>query len=460
MKKIPRVIIAGMSGDSGKTLVSCGLAAVLRNSGKKVAVYKKGPDYIDPAWLRLSSGSICRNLDTYLMDQDDILSSLIMSGSNADISVIEGNRGLYDGFDAAGTHSTAELAKITQTPVVLVINVTKVTRTVAAIVLGCKMLDQELNLAGVVINKVAGKRHEDVIREAIENDAGVPVVGAIPMIHGKEIFPSRHLGLVTPEEHETALEAISNAAGLVKKFVDVDKIIDIAEKAVEMKDGNLDLFNKCPMKDVRIGYFSDRAFSFYYPENLEHLEAQGAEIVKISSIDDKTLPDIHALYIGGGFPETNIESLTTNIEMMRSLKEAAENGFPIYAECGGLMYLAESMEIDGREYELSGILPIKVKMNRKPQGHGYMEAVVDKQNQYFNEGDIIRGHEFHYSSIVGKSETLESCLSLIRGSGCFDSRDGIIYKNVFASYMHLHTLSCRSWSKAMVKNAEEYKNRS
>jgi cobyrinic acid a,c-diamide synthase len=460
MKRIPRVIIAGMSGDSGKTLVSCGLAAVLKTSSKKVAAFKKGPDYIDPAWLRLSSGSICRNLDTYLMDQDDIISSLLMGGSKADISVIEGNRGLYDGFDAAGTHSTAELAKITQTPVVLVINVTKVTRTVAAIVLGCKMLDKELNLAGVIINKVAGKRHEDVIRVAIENDAGVPVVGAIPMIRGKEIFPSRHLGLVTPEEHETALEAISNAAEQVKKYVDVDRIIEIAEGASDLKDGNLDLFNKYPMKGVRIGYFSDRAFSFYYPENLENLEAEGAEIVKVNSIEDKTLPDIHALYIGGGFPETNIESLTTNIDMMRSLKEAAENGFPIYAECGGLMYLAESMETDGKIYELSGILPLKVKMNRKPQGHGYMEAVVDKQNPYFNEGEIIRGHEFHYSSIEWKSDTLESCLSLNRGSGCYDGRDGLIYKNVFASYMHLHTLSCRSWSKKFVEKAEEYKNRS
>jgi cobyrinic acid a,c-diamide synthase len=460
MKKIPRVIIAGMSGDSGKTLVSCGLAAVLKDSGKKVAAFKKGPDYIDPAWLRLSSGSICRNLDTYLMDQDKIISSLLVGGSNADISVIEGNRGLYDGFDAAGTHSTAELAKITGTPVILVINVTKVTRTVAAIVLGCKMLDKELNLAGIIINKVAGKRHEDVIREAIESATGIPVVGAIPMIRGKEIFPSRHLGLVTPEEHETALEAIANAATQVKQHVDVDKIIEIAGKAKDIDHENIDLFNKCPMKDVRIGYFSDRAFSFYYPENLEHLEANGAEIVKVSSIDERTLPDIHALYIGGGFPETNIESLTKNKDLMRSLKMAVENGFPVYAECGGLMYLAESMEIDGREYELSGILPIKVKMSRKPQGHGYMEAVVDKPNPYFDEGELIKGHEFHYSAIVDKSDTLKSCLSLNRGSGCFDSRDGLIYKNVFASYLHLHTLSCDCWSKALVKKAEEYKNRS
>jgi len=460
MKNIPRVIIAGMSGDSGKTLVSCGLAAVLKNSGKRVAAFKKGPDYIDPAWLRLSSGSICRNLDTYLMDQDIIISSLLMGCSNSDISVIEGNRGLYDGFDAAGTHSTAELAKITGTPVVLVINVTKVTRTIAAIVLGCKMLDLELNLAGVIINKVAGKRHEELIRDAVESTTGIPIVGAIPMIRGKELFPSRHLGLVTPEEHETALDAIDNAAELVKKYVDIDKIIEISNDAKDLECKNTDLFNKCPRKEVRIGYFSDRAFSFYYPENLEHLEANGAELVKVSSIDERSLPDIHALYIGGGFPETNIESLTMNKDLMTSLKKAVESGFPVYAECGGLMYLAESMEINDKDYELSGILPIKVKMNKKPQGHGYMEVMVDKPNPYFNVGDVIRGHEFHYSGIISKSDRLESCFSLNRGSGCYDGRDGLIYKNVFASYLHLHTLSCKAWSLALMKRAEEYKNRS
>lgn len=457
MKKISGLVIAGLSGDSGKTLVSCGITAALKNKGLKVSSFKKGPDYIDPAWLSLAAGSSCRNLDTYLMTKKKIISSFHASGSISDISVIEGNRGLFDGFDASGTHSTAELAKLLRLPVVLVINVTKVTRTVAAIALGCKMIDNKLNLAGIVINKVAGKRHEKVIREAVEKETNIPVVGAIPKIKGKEIFPSRHLGLVTPGEHSKALMAIENAAEAVEDHIDFNKIIEISKSAEYIEFENSDLSEKYANNEVRIGYFSDRAFSFYYPENLEHLNEKGAELIKINSFDQSELPDIDLLYIGGGFPETNIENLTINKSLMQSLRDRVEKGLPVYAECGGLMYLAESVETAGKKYDMANVLPIEVKMNKKPQGHGYMEVEVDNDNPYFENGDIVRGHEFHYSGITTKNDTLKTCFNVKRGSGCFDKRDGLIYKNVFASYFHLHSLSNDSWSKNMIDKAKEYK---
>lgn len=448
-----------MSGDSGKTLVSCGLSAALKKRGLSIGSFKKGPDYIDPAWLGLASGNPCRNLDTYLMKPQDILRSFFMGGSVSDISVIEGNRGLYDGLDAAGTHSTAQLSKLLKSPVIVVINVTKVTRTVAAIVLGCKMLDKDIELAGIILNKVAGKRHEKVIRQAVENETGVPVVGAIPKLRGKEIFPSRHLGLVTPEEHKTASIAIDNAANAMEDHVDIDKIINIARDAEDLKIENKDLIEKYADKEVKIGYFSDRAFSFYYPENLEHLEMKGAELVKISSIKQKEMPDIDLLYIGGGFPETNIEDLSINKDLMRSLKNKVENGLPVYAECGGLMYLAQSIEIEGKEYDLADVLPIKVKMNKKPQGHGYMEVIADTDNPFFKKGEKIRGHEFHYSNIIKVNEELKTCFSVERGTGSINKRDGLIYKNVFAAYLHLHSLSCEGWSNAMIRQAKNYKEK-
>ena len=452
------VVIAGLSGDSGKTLVSCGLISALKKRNKKVASFKKGPDYIDSAWLGLASGNSCYNLDNYLMSSGTVLRSFLVRAKDSDISIIEGNRGLYDGFDSAGTYSTAELAKLIDTPVILVINVTKVTRTVAAIVLGCQKIDKNLNLAGIIINRVAGKRHQRVVTEAIEKTTGIPVVGAIPKIKGKEVFPSRHLGLVTPDEHELAQKAIDNASEIVEEYVDIEKIIEIADNATQFENEIIDVPKKCSSKDVKIGYFSDRAFSFYYPENLEALELKGAELVKISSIEDKVIPEIDALYIGGGFPETNIENLTENRDLMRSLKVNAEDGLPIYAECGGLMYLARTIEIDGIEYPLSNVLPIKVKMNKKPQGHGYMDVVIDRDNPFYAKGELIRGHEFHYSSIIEQYSELPTCMKLNKGTGCFEKRDGIVYKNVFASYLHLHTLTTEVWSDGMMRQARKRKS--
>ncbi len=450
----PRITIAGTGGDSGKTILSCGLASALIDKGYSVAPFKKGPDFIDPAWMKLAAGEKSRNLDTFLMKRSDILSSFYHNSRGKDIAVVEGNRGLYDGFDEKGTHSTAELAKLIESPVILIFSAKKVTRTAAAVVLGMKMLDDKVNIAGVVLNLVAGKRHQAILRNAIENETGIPVIGMIPKYRKADLLPSRHLGLVMPEEMRKAKESVMEAGKLVSENVDIDKIFEIAKNApaVEFQDSRKTEASK---SGVKIGYFRDRAFSFYYPENLEALEDKGAELIAVSSIEDKSLPEIDALYIGGGFPETNIDAILKNESMMHSVRNAAEKGLPVYAECGGLIYLTRSLEYKGSKYPMADVFPVDVEMGKKPRGHGYSVVKADRKNPFFPEGTEIKGHEFHYTQIVsGENET---ALEVIRGTGCFPGRDGLIKKNVFASYLHIHAAGEKRWAEGFTKAAENYK---
>jgi len=454
------IVISGLSGDSGKTVVSCGLLACLKERGTNIYAFKKGPDYVDAAWLSLASGKPARNLDTYLMGFPAVKNSFIKYATGNGINVIEGNRGIFDGVDSKGTHSTAELAKLLQVPVIIVQDVSKVTRTAAASILGCQKLDPDLKIAGVILNKVAGERHAKIAKESIEELAGIPVLGAIPKLPGNYTLPSRHLGLITPGEYEAGSVFIKNFRKVIKENVDVEKIIEIArtsiplkiEKSERVKQG----FDSSKTK-VKIGYFKDKSFSFYYPENLEMLAEAGADLIEISSTQKNDLAELDALYIGGGFPETNLEGLSSNKEMMSSLKNLVEEGLPVYAECGGLMYLAKSVTWKGKEYSLSGILPIKIKVEEKPQGHGYSEVIVDDENPFFETGTAIKGHEFHYSKIYEYDQSLKTTFSVLRGTGCFNKRDGLTYKNVCASYFHIHALATPEWTEGMVKCAKKYK---
>ncbi len=460
----PRIVIAGLSGDSGKTVVSCGLLDYLRDRGIAVAAFKKGPDYIDPAWLSLASGKPARNLDTYLMGFSDARQSFVNKAIHDGVNVIEGNRGLFDGVDLNGTHSTAELAKVLQAPIVIVQNVSKVTRTAAAAILGCVELDSEIRVAGVILNRVANERHARVVGDAIEDVTGIPVLGAIPRLSGKSILPSRHLGLITPGEFERSLLFLREAKSIMENNVDIAQILAAAKAAppldCEVPNDDDKIFEQVEtvQDKVRIAYFKDESFSFYYPENLEMLEAAGAELIPISPARGKLRDDLDALYIGGGFPEMNLTALITNREMISAVKEAAENGLPIYAECGGLIYLARAIVWNGNEYPLSDVLPIKVRMNDEPRGHGYSEAVVDRENPFFKLGAVVKGHEFHYSEIVEHDPAIGTSYSLSRGVGCFDKRDGLTYKNVFASYIHLHAASSPEWVDGMVRCARRYRD--
>ncbi|MFW5740064.1 MAG: cobyrinate a,c-diamide synthase, partial [Myxococcota bacterium] len=309
LRPAPRIIVAGASGDAGKTTLALGLVRALRARGVDVQPFKKGPDFIDPAWLSRAAGRPARNLDTRLCGDSVVQDVFDRHAPPAGVSIIEGNRGLYDGGDAKGTHSTAALARLLAAPVLLVVNVTKVTRTAAAVVLGCKQLEPSTPVAAVVLNQVAGKRHERVAREAIEQATGLPVVGAMPRLAERTIS-SRHLGLLTPEEHASADEVLGVVERLVAESVDLDAVLAIARGAGQRPrlapalDPRL-ASAVCSGAGLRIGVLQDAAFTFYYPDNIEALEATGARVVMVSPLRDAGLPEVDALYVGGGFPETH-----------------------------------------------------------------------------------------------------------------------------------------------------------
>jgi cobyrinic acid a,c-diamide synthase len=461
--RLPRLVIAGTGGDAGKTLVTLGLAAAWRLRSREVAVFKKGPDYIDAAWLGFAAGRPARNLDTYMMGRSGVAAAFYAHALDADICLIEGNRGLYDGLNAQGTHCTAELAKLLNAPVLLLLDVTKVTRTAAATVLGCRTLDPQVQIAGVILNRTAGRRHEKIVRESIESICGIPVLGAIPKLGGTELLPSRHLGLVTPQEHPQ-LEGIQEAAAsLVEKYLDLSGIEEIAKNAPEFRKrpprGRSILGQRRPQTvahTARIAYFHDSAFSFYYPDNLEALEAAGAELLPISSMRDQTLPPCDGLYIGGGFPETHAEAISANRGLLQSVRAAAEQGLPIFAECGGLIYLCRSLDWKGKRYPLAGVFPLDLAMETKPQGHGYMEIEVEGENPFFPLNTVIRGHEFHYTKILSGDEQVRTIYRVNRGQGCFSRRDGLTYRNVLASYLHLHALGVPIWAENFVNLSKNY----
>jgi len=458
---IPRIVIAGLRGGSGKTLVSLGLAASWRERGSSVAPFKKGPDYIDAAWLAAAADKPCRNLDLFLMSPQTVLRSFVGSASGADVAVIEGNRGLFDGMDAQGTYSTAELAKLLQAPVVLTVDCSKATRTIAAIVLGCQRLDRQVRIGGVILNQTAGPRHESVLREAVEEICGLPVLGAIAKLSGR-LFPERHLGLVPPQEHGHLSHAIREVGKVAEQYLDLDAIWRLARQtpALEVPGQGPSVLDTPKPESVRIGVFRDAAFQFYYQENLEALAREGAAVIEISPLVDKHLVDVDALYIGGGFPETLAPALAGNSRFLDSLRRSIEDGLPVYAECGGAVFLGEKLVIDQKHYPMAGVLPATFGFRTKPQGHGYAVLETVKHNPFFSVGDSLRGHEFHYTYMQSSpADDLSFAFRVCRGHGFDGQRDGLCYRNVLASYTHVHALGTESWAPSMVRAAVRFKSR-
>jgi cobyrinic acid a,c-diamide synthase len=453
-----RLVIAGLSGDGGKTITTLGVVRALRDRGLSVSTFKKGPDYIDSAWLGRVGGTACRNLDTYLVDPHCVLESFVAHSAESDVAVVEGNRGMFDGWDVRGTHSTAELAKLLCAPVVLVVDARKVTRTAAALVKGCVDFDPDVRIAGVVLNRVAGDRHGRILAESVEDYAGVPIVGTVPDLGNRgTLIPGRHLGLVPPSEFDagTRLEATLRQ---VAAHLDIDAMLGIAAEA-----GPLAVRCRRPQAAkpprVRIGYFKDSAFTFYYPENLEALEAAGTRLVEISSLSDPILPEIDALYIGGGFPETHALRLSSNRSMMESVRSAAVGGMPIYAECGGLIYLARSLDQGGTRVLMAGVFPVDLELHDRPVGHGYTVVQVDRPNAFYPVGTTIRGHEFHYSGVSGEHPDVKTCMKVDRGRGLMEQRDGLLFRNTLACYTHLLAESVPVWAESFVGRALEYFHR-
>ena len=505
-----RLIIAALRGGSGKTILSIGVIAALSKMGHTIAPFKKGPDYIDAGWLALAAGRPCYNLDSFLLSQEDNLHSFLSHSKDCNISVIEGNRGLYDGIDLEGSTSTAELAKLLKCPVVLCVDCTKITRTMAAVVMGCSLFDSDVMIKAVILTRVANKRHEKKLRGSIEHFCNIPVLGAIPKL-GKQHFPERHLGLVPTPEHDWAKESIEAVTKIAERHINLSALAEIAQKApgleiedrelnwelgmgnaetrmtrpenrkqkseVGMRNAELDVpqpasrilepatSDQHPASSIRqpvprIGIIRDSAFQFYYPENIDALSARGAEVVFISPLKDHKLPALDALYIGGGFPETHAEQLAANNSFSKKLKTLAEDGFPIYAECGGLMYLGEKLVLEGKSYPMAGILPVSFDFYKRPQGHGYTIVKVEGENPYFDVETEIRGHEFHYSRVSNwAGDENDLVFRMKRGTGIDKVRDGILYKNVLATYTHVHALGTPGWAEALVRNAIKFKKR-
>ncbi|MBW1956524.1 MAG: cobyrinate a,c-diamide synthase [Deltaproteobacteria bacterium] len=473
----PRIMIAACRGGSGKTFLSIGILAAWRAQGKRVIPFKKGPDYIDAGWLTLAAGRPCHNLDTFLIPPQGVIDSFLLHSRGGDIAVIEGNRGLYDGLDHLGSTSSAEIAKLLDTPVILVINSTKTTRTMAAVVLGCMHLDPEVSIKGVILNRVAGARHETIQRKSIEYYCGIPVVGAVPKLTQR--FPERHMGLVPTMEHSWAKDSVEDASRAVSRHIDLTALEAIAtdvrapEEKRFPKTPVFDTFPDSPVcpedtpgreaaaglfpQKPKIGVIRDSAFQFYYPENLDALSRAGAEMVFFSPLSQVGIPGIDALYIGGGFPETHAAALSKNVAFMEALRSLVEAGLPVYAECGGLMYLGQSLVLKEGRYPMAGVLPVTFGFSKRPQGHGYTIVEVIAENPFYPLGQEIRGHEFHYSSVLewgGKDTDL--VFSMKRGTGFLNGKDGVCYKNVLATYTHIHALGAPSWAMAMVERAMDF----
>jgi cobyrinic acid a,c-diamide synthase len=455
----PRLLLAALRGGAGKTTLTLGLLAAWRDQGRRLVPFKKGPDYIDPAWHSQAAGCPSHNLDPFLMEADQIIASVARHAAQADALLIEGNRGLYDGLDAQGTYSTAELAKFLATPVVLVVECTMRTRTTAAMVLGCQHFDPQVPIRGVILNQIARPRHETIIRQTIETYCGIPVLGAIPRLKC-EVFPERHMGLVPPQEHATAIRALNTARDLAQRYLDLDGLWQVASEAAPLPAAPPVMRSfGADCQPLVIGVIRDSAFQFYYPENLEALRDAGATLLEISALDDPVLPPhLDALYIGGGFPETHARALAENLSFRNSVKAAANNGLPIYAECGGLMYLGEHIQIGSNKFPLVGLFPYDFVMGKKPQGHGYTILEVAQDNPYFARGTVLKGHEFHYSQIVpDPAPDAPMAFTVSRGTGIGGKREGLLYQNVLATYTHLHALGCPQWAASLVRRARDYR---
>jgi len=452
-----RIFISAAHKSSGKTTVSIGLCAALTQRGINIQPFKKGPDYIDPMWLGQATGRACHNLDFFTMSHDEILGVYERYQHDADIALIEGNKGLYDGLDLDGSNSNAALAKLLKAPVILVIDARGMTRGIAPLILGYQDFDKDIEIAGVILNQLGGSRHEKKLRDVIGHYTNIPVLGAIHHNPDIEII-ERHLGLIPSNESEDARRKINLLGDLIAKQIDLDMLLSIAADAPRLNIGAHVQESPSGDKTVRIGIARDAAFGFYYPDDLDAFAEANAQLVPVDMINDTSLPQIDGLFIGGGFPETQMEALENNTSMRQQLKDAIENGLPCYAECGGLMYLARSITWNNKKHAMVGIIPGDIQMHAKPQGRGYIRIRQTPNAPWLiNDGQSeICAHEFHYSSIADLPTDLTYAYEVIRGTGIDGRHDGIVYKNLLANYAHLRHTQQSPWVHQFVNFVRQH----
>jgi len=465
-----RWLVSATHRSSGKTTLSIGLCAALRRRGLTVQPFKKGPDYIDPMWLTLAAGRACRNLDPHLSGWDELEESFRRHAAAADASLVEGNLGLHDGMAVDGSDSNAALACRLELPVVLVLDARGTARGLAPLVLGYQAFEPRLRIAGVVLNRVGGSRHETRLREALERYTDVPVLGVIGESPRLAIV-ERHLGLMPSNESGAAEQLVATIADTIAECVDLDALLAavgprrgeaaqahdtaasgiVPAPAATQPDATL-ASTRDAAAPLRIGVAHDEAFGFYYADDLEALQAAGAELVSVDALRDTTLPELDGLFIGGGFPEALAARLAGNVALRHALRERIDAGLPVYAECGGLMYLARSITWHGERHEMVGAIPADVTMRDRAVGRGYV--TLQETGDFPWPGGplaMVRGHEFHHSSLENAAPGLRYAYRVLRGHGIDGARDGIVHRNVLASYAHLRSVGGNRWPERFVE---------
>ncbi len=447
MRKISAFMIAGTHSGCGKTTVSLGIMASLVRKGFKVQAFKVGPDFIDPGHHRMITGRPSHNLDGWIMDKSYNQSIFYRYSSDADVAVVEGVMGFYDGISGDKEDaSSAQIAKWLNLSVILVVDASSAARSIAAVCLGYKMFDPEVNIIGFIFNNVASPYHAQVLKEAAK-DKGINVVGILYREKENIGIPSRHLGLFTAEEFKVRKDKL---ADWIEKGINIERILKETEyKISDFKE--LKKSNSSKNRDVRIGIAKDRAFCFYYDENIRLLEEAGAEIIPFSPIEDKKLPlPLDGLIFGGGYPELSCKELSSNTQLMEDIKRLILKGTPVYAECGGFMYLMDSVvDLEGNRYKMLGIFPFECHMQKRLVSLGYRQVTTKKDSILGPAGTTVRGHEFHYSKIKRCTSNVDTIYSV---TNRINKEEGYLKRNVLGSYIHLHFGS----NPEVAKNFVEY----
>ena len=445
-----RIILAGTGSAVGKTTISTGIMKALSEKFN-VQPFKVGPDYIDPSYHTLATGNTSRNLDSFFMTPGQVRDSYLKGMNSKDIAVIEGVRGLYEGLDSINDiGSTASIAKSLKAPVILIVNSRSLVKSAAALVLGFKALDPEINIAGVILNKVKNKAHYQKTKRSIEEITKTEVIGGI--IRDDSIsIEQRHLGLVPARERENSLKFIDLWSEVIKNSIDLDRLVEIAKTAPKITSEIIPIWNKGNKQPVKIAVAYDEVFNFYYKENIESLEANNAKIQYFSPLNDEDLPDCDGIYIGGGYPELFSKELSQNKGMLRQIKDFHLENRPIFAECGGLMYLMNSIHDDAQV----GIYPYKSILTDRVQALKYTIAEVTQDNIISKKGERFHGHEFHYSKVIVNELKNPLAFKITRGKGSYDLQDGFMEKNTLASYVHTHVAAMPNFAANFTTSAKE-----
>lgn len=432
--KIPRIVIGGTQSGVGKTTLTAGLIRVLAERGLKVQPFKIGPDYIDPSFHSQAAGRQAHNLDSWLVGEEHLEELFAVSCEGADIAVIEGVMGIFDGGQG-GKSSTAEIASLLDAPLLLVHNCQSAGESAAAAILGFYRYQEGIQPAGVILNRLGSPKHGEMIVEPLEKN-GAKVVGRVPRSPGLGL-EERHLGLV-PAAEKNPEEVIQAAAKVALEYLEIEKILQIAKEAPEFTYSTRTPLEK-EFSGIRIGVARDEAFSFEYPASLAILEEVGAELIFFSPIHDKQLPDVDGLFLGGGFPELFLPSLSENMQMLQAIQNFHSQKKPIWAECGGFLYLCRTLkDFSGKSFSLVGIVPASTEMTKQLQAVGYVSATAEADSILASKGEILRGHHFHFSQIIPEVEDFSWAFRMKSRRG--EEVDGYQSENLIASYLHIHLL--------------------